>query len=316
MPPRSSLLSAVWWKGKTDNYSARVTVDGILTVLGTFPSKSAAAAAIEKFKIDGINPRKTPTSLMNGVSKKTKNNKWQAKARFEGGPLTCIGAWYVTEQEAGEAVSKYKKDGIIPRLRPPRSSQIKGVTKRKNKWAASAVYQGGPPTSVGTWYVTEEAAGAAARKYEQDGIKPDHKKGGVPQLSINICPGPKGCKTPCESTTVHHLWSFHDQKDALVGICCSKPCLDGRYQSPAFRETVKKYNRKRYSRQGMSIKWCPTRLGRWAVKCDEHTKYMADKDDAERWYNSEAARLGRPLIEGVPDAPVYSLNEILKRHLV
>jgi len=52
------------------------------------------------------------------------------------------------------------------------------------------------------------------------------------------------------------------------------------------------------------------------MRCGEKTKYMADEDDAARWYNSEAARFGRPLIEGVPDAPDYSLNEILKRHLV
>ena len=243
MPPSS--IAGCRWIEKWKTYHASVSFNKRSKYIGSFKLESEAAAAIAKFKIDGISPVKPPTSLITGISKNKK--KWAARARFKGGPWTLVGSWYKSEKEADAAARRFETNGIKPPLKIIHSSLFKGVGKNGNKWRAHARFEGGPQTCVGSWYNSEEEAGEAARKFEHDGIKPPVKGTGNKRLDImNICPGHKGCKTPCNRKTQRHLWSFHDEQDELVGICCSLMCLDGRYQSPAFLKTYALYRETRY----------------------------------------------------------------------
>jgi len=61
------------------------------------------------------------------------------------------------------------------------------------------------------------------------------------------------------------------------------------------------------------VNWCSRGPGRWKVYLGRHggkNGNFKDEDDAARWYNIEAAQLGRPLIEGVPVIPDVSLNDV------
>ena len=198
MPGAQSLQKRGAVDEKSDKYAVRPIVKGVRHNLGVFPTELDASDAYDKFVIDGMNPRKPMTSQFKGVYKVV-GNKWRACARYQGGPVTVLGAWYETQEDAG----------------------------------------------------------AAVLKFEQDGIKVPNRK--------HVCPGPKG---------------------------------------------VSKY---------MFITWIPKSPGRWSTslrKFGGGTKVFVDEDDAARWYNSEAPRFGRPLIEGVPDAaPDDSLYEKLKKHL-
>ena len=343
-------IPGVQWVKKSNKYQASAQFDGKQTYLGMHELVSEAVAAIAKFKNDGIGPPlKLPASLIKGVSKR--RDKWLAKASYQGGPKTVIGSSYETEEDAGAAITKFTNDGIKPSCKPT-SSLIEGVWKSatRNKWGAMARYQGGPRTLLGHCYTTEEDAAAAVLKFEEDGIKPAKRKYGITPLDINICPGATGCQTPCDNRSRRCLWSFHNERGELIGVCCSKLCLDQRYQSPVFLETVAQFKENKRSKRradhqshlmrqlnkqhlesrigpkkGISkykhVYWSSVGPGRWEVSLwlfggKKKAFADADEDDAARWYNSEAPRLGRPLIEGVPDAPVYSLNETLKRHLV
>ena len=238
-------IVGVKWFEKNDKYRAIGRFDGKQTYLGMYELVSEAAAAITKFKNDGIKPSlKPPTSLIKGVFKSGK--KWRALANYQGGPSKYMGS-YETEEEACAALTKFKNDGITPSGIFKPSSIIKGVIKSGKMWRAKARYEGGPRTPLGE-YATEGEAGAAVCKYKQTGIKPAVKRGGITPLAINICPGAKGCQTPCDNKGVSCLWSYHNERDELIGVCCSKLCLDQRYQSPAFLETVSQFRETRNSK--------------------------------------------------------------------
>ena len=168
-----------------------------------------------------------------GISFNKETGKWRAQYK-----RIILGTWFSTIDEAYQARQKCIKTGERT-INPNLSSQIKGVYKKDGKWAAYATYQGGPRTYIAS-YETEEDAGAAARKFETDGV----------------------------------------------------------------RHALKKASNYKY------VFWYSKSPGRWVVslwKFGGTSKNFADEDDAARWYNSQAPRLGRPLIEGVPDDPDVTL---------
>jgi hypothetical protein len=95
--------------------------------------------------------------------------------------------------------------------------------------------------SLGTKPTLSEAE-AVYQKFLDDGIiplKPFDKRG---SLDRDICPGLIGSTNRCDGKPIRCFYSYHNEQDeSLLGICCSLVCLNGRYQSHAFRDIVAKH---------------------------------------------------------------------------
>ena len=233
MTENSSSLSSLCNFVRTDvgatlmGKTIRIDESGVL--LSVQDAKNAVNAPNIQYLINQA-PSKTK-----GVSWKEKQGNYEAKISINGKQI-CLGR-FPTESAASAAYDKIKIGLGVPGRKPP-TSQIIGVSKHGKKWVARARYQGGPRIILGSCYETDEDAGAAILKFQQDGKPPLVIRR---SLDINVCPGPKDYKNPCGGEGRRGRFSFHDEHDELLGICCSKVCLDGRYQSPAFLGTEAKY---------------------------------------------------------------------------
>ena len=211
-----------------------------------------------------------------------------------------LGSAHLTEQSAFEVVEEHIRTGVVPKPRV-RSSKHKGVSANANgNWSArwNAV-------KLGSAHLTEEAASEAIEEHIRTGVSPELQVRSSLHKGVSV--NANG-KWSARWNDVHFGSAHLTEEAALEAI------------EDHIRTGVRdvRYGRKRTSKYKY-VKWTPVSPGRWMVALwmfGGKNKCFAHEDDAARWYNSEAPRLGRPFIEGVPDAPVYSLNEILKRNLV
>jgi len=268
-------------------------------------TEEAAFEAVEEHIRTGVTPELrvlSSSSMHKGVSA-TENGKWRAQWNGVG-----LGRAHLTEEAAFEVVKEHIRTGVTPKLRVRSAVQTsihKGVFATGNgKWSAQK-----NGVRLGRAHLTEEAAFEVVKEHIRTGVTPKRRVRSSVKTSIH-----KGV-----SATGNGKWSAQRN-----GLLLGSAHLTEEAAFEAIEEQTRtgvrdvRYGRQRTSKYKHVI-WSSVSPGKWLVALcmfGGKSKRFVAEDDAARWYNSEASRLGRPLIEGVPDAPDYSLNEILKRHLV
>jgi len=306
--------------------------------LGHHDDEEHASQVVEDHILGGCvrKPPRVLTSAFKGVALMKATNKWRAMWK-----KVVIG-YYDTEHEANDRVVAFIDDGLLDVSRK-KTSEHEGVSlQRDGKWRA---YH--KSVTLG-YYDTENEAKEVFDEFIATGSWPGNLLV-EPRKGISIQRDGKWIarwngvnlgRYPSFEEAVVTLDNFIDRGERPEYNTSSKykyvslqnngkwranykgTCLRYHDTEELAKVAVDKYlvtgeqPPNNTSSKYMFISWSQYSSGRWVARCGEKTKYMADEDDAARWYNSEAARLGRPLIEGVPDAPDDSLNEILKRHLV
>ena len=140
------------------------------------------------------------------------------------------------EEKAIEIKDIFNVDQCIPPRKKSSCATIKGYLKshvtwltKQSRWHVCCTSKRTPVFS--RFYEEKEEALEISEKFNRDQIIPPLNE----KLSGGKCPGPQNAAVPCNKGNYPLRNGFHDiVTQTMLGSCCSKECLDNRYQTQEY----------------------------------------------------------------------------------
>jgi len=212
------------------------------------PPQNLAKTAV--VQTDTVSPRKRKRETLayqqapsdiKGLSWNRQSNKWRLSCYDKNIKKQVQIGNYILQEDAVIAYREFRDYGIKPPLRIS-SSIYPGINYNPNNmvpWqAAYNDTKANKKVYIGS-FSTELEAVEARGLYMSSGVIP-LRKYNMKVACSTVCPGKQNATVSCPKKTHTAKTSFHDiATGELLGVCCSKGCLDGRYQTPQFIEESK-----------------------------------------------------------------------------